>query len=49
MLTVLTKLGLLSTAAAIVWLVLPGTANAGVQATDASIELPLVMCARVSR
>lgn len=31
MLTALTKLGLLSTAAAIVWLVLPGTANADTQ------------------
>lgn len=46
--TVLTKLGLLSTTAAIVWLVLPGTANASAQATPAAHDAPASMLARVS-
>lgn len=37
MLTSRTMLGLLSTAAAIVWLVLPGTANAAMP-SDAGVE-----------
>jgi len=38
MLTARTKLGLLSTAAAIVWLVLPGTANASMP-SDIGVEI----------